>query len=144
MNKVRVIGVGSPFGADRLSWDVIELLQQRKELQQVECVSLDRPGMALIEYFKDIDRVILLDAMKAGKSPGEIVDVDVNELVKQKKTCSTHGFGVVEALELAGALGELPMHLQILGMETGSDKDWMPTPDDIGRMLETVLTEMAV
>lgn len=139
MSRVRVIGVGSPFAADHLAWDVIDLLNQQEDLHDVECISLDRPGMALIEYFKDIEKVILLDAMQAGKQPGEIMHIDMNELEYQKQMHSSHGFGVAEALELAKTLGQLPDQLHILAMEIGSEEDWRPTDKDIEHMTETIL-----
>ena len=54
MSKLRVIGIGSPFGDDQLGWLVVRLLQQHPSLHQftkdsLELLCSDRPGMYLLE-----------------------------------------------------------------------------------------------
>ncbi|EGV50125.1 hydrogenase maturation protease [Candidatus Endoriftia persephone] len=109
---MRVIAVGSPFGADRVAWHAAEWLGA--ELPDVEVVCLDRPGSALIPWLEE--SVVLLDALRAEGQPGQIRRLDLAELADPGQINAVHGFGVAQALALAQALGELPQRLLLLGI----------------------------
>ena len=80
----RVIGLGSPFGADRAAWDVIEGLKGRVPAD-VELIPLDRPGAALINWLHRDDDVTLIDAA-LGCPPGtSYLQVDVGELDRDRR-----------------------------------------------------------
>lgn len=73
----------------------------------------------LIEAWSGHDDVIVVDAVVSGAPPGAILEWDARAcpLAPAGFRCSTHGFGVAEAVELARALGRLPKRLTILGIE---------------------------
>ncbi|SCZ50201.1 hydrogenase maturation protease [Thiohalomonas denitrificans] len=116
----RIIGVGSPFGADSTGWRVVEYLQEAgfpELFPRVDWQILDRPGPRLMEWFADMDLVIIIDALLGGVQ-GESRVLDAAALT-ENASLSTHGFGVAEALAMAEALDELPTHLVILAIEVG-------------------------
>jgi hydrogenase maturation protease len=78
-----------------------------------------RPGEAadLIEAWKGVDDVILVDAVMTGALVGTVQEWDGRQaLVSDKTTSSTHGLGVAEAIELARVLNRLPLRLQVYGI----------------------------
>lgn len=122
---IRVIGIGSPFGADQLGWLALEALEEAA-ISDLELVRLDRPGSGLLRYFEGVGKILLIDAVEAGLEPGEIKLLDRNDLAQSPCLTSSHGFGVAEALALAGALETLPAELWVAGIEAGSDRSSVP------------------
>ncbi len=123
MNR-RIIGIGSPFGADQLGWSAIDLLQT--ELPDCELIKLDRPGSDLIRYFQGLDDVVLIDAVQAGQSPGSVLRLEVEDLALTECQTSSHGFGVADALKMAAELNLSPKKLLLIGLEAGSDLTSVP------------------
>ncbi len=118
--RVCVYGIGSPFGPDRAGWLAIDALERSglpERYPQVEFARLDRPGAALVARMAGADRVVLIDAVEGGQS-GRLRRLSREQLASSATT-SSHGFGVAEALALAGALGNLPSDVFIFGIETG-------------------------
>lgn len=120
----RIIGIGSPFGADQLGWSAIDLLQT--ELTDCELIKLDRPGSDLIRYFQGLDDVVLIDAVQAGQSPGSVLRLEVEDLALSECQTSSHGFGVADALKMAAELNLSPKKLLLIGLEAGSDLTSVP------------------
>jgi hydrogenase maturation protease len=124
----RVLGVGSPFGADRLAWLAIDHFAEQG-LQDCELLKLDRPGSQLVSYFQGADLVVIIDAVRLSETPGGVVSINLERLHQLEYHTSSHGFGVAESIALAGQLGELPARLCLLGIQTGKDVDRLPSID---------------
>ena len=135
MIRTKVIGIGSPFGSDQAGWKAIEYLEQAPHSDDLQLITLDRPGAALVDHFRDTPQVILIDAIKGQAEIGSISEIDLANIDSNDLSLSTHGFGVIEAIQLATALDCLPSKLSILGIETNGLEDaCLPT-----RKLETLL-----
>ncbi|MES9972255.1 MAG: hydrogenase maturation protease [Candidatus Thiodiazotropha sp.] len=124
----RVIGIGSPFGADRLAWQAVDHLAGLG-LQDCELLKLDRPGSQLVGYFQGVAQVVIIDAVRLSDRPGGVINIDLEQLHQLAYHTSSHGFGVAESIALAGKLGELPSRLHLLGIQTGEDIDQLPNID---------------
>jgi len=120
-SETLILGIGSPEPEDRIGWEAAEGLRPLAESEPGLGIEIcDRPGVGLLEYFRRAPNIILVDAMRAGGSPGSV------EILRAEQLCSTptfssHGVGVAEAVALAEALGELPSRLVIIGIEAGGD-----------------------
>jgi hydrogenase maturation protease len=121
----RIIGIGSPFGADQLGWRAIDLLQETG-LSDCELIKLDRPGSQLIHYLADAQNVVLIDAVAGDQPPGTVMRLQRDELSLAACQTSSHGFGVAEALQMAAQLDLLPKHLLLIGVQIGADLQVMP------------------
>ena len=95
------------------------LVAQRLRELGVEALELSGEGLSLIETWSGADEVILIDAVVTGSPPGKITIWDARQrgLVGDFFRCSTHAFGVAEAVELARILDRLPGRLLIYGIE---------------------------
>ncbi len=122
---IRVIGIGSPFGADAIGWRAIERLRASSAAARwgarVQLSALDRPGAALLAHWRGAQQVILIDAMRSGAAPGTVRRFAAHELAQARSLRSTHGFGVREVLALAEVLGERPANLILFGVEIEPD-----------------------
>jgi hydrogenase maturation protease len=124
-NRVHIIGIGSPFGDDRFGWAAAEALRQVAAVNAapaglIEISILDRPGPLLLTHWQNTDCVILLDAVCSGAAPGTRHRLDAHDITGTGVQCSSHGFGIVSAIGLARALGNMPTRLLLCGIEVDS------------------------
>ena len=122
MNKIKVLGIGSPFGDDQLGWKVAEALkhdlsQHRDIFPFVSIESHDRPGARLIELMKGFNAVVIIDAIKSGREIGTIRRFQKEDIGEFESRFSTHENSILQALQLASALNELPNNIQFYGIE---------------------------
>ena len=82
---------------------------------------LEREGepTGLIETWADAEALWLVDAVSSGAPPGTVhrVDASHDELPEQFGGGSTHHFSLGEAVAMARALGRLPDHVVVFGVE---------------------------
>jgi hydrogenase maturation protease len=125
--RVQVVGVGSPFGDDRIGWLAVERLGARAELGALPAADLvmcarDRPGTLLLDEWGDAESVLLIDAVCSGAATGTLHCIPGAQLRSFGATRSSHGFGVGEALALAGALGHDLTRIAVYGIEIDPDQ----------------------
>jgi hydrogenase maturation protease len=110
-----VIGVGSPFGDDRVGWEVATALEAAPR-PGVDTRACDRPGAALVALLAGVGHAVIVDAARAeGVPPGSLRWLDEHEL-EAGHAVSSHGFGLGPALALARALGDAPRHVDVLAI----------------------------
>jgi len=117
----RVIGLGSPFGEDRAGWLVIDRLQGRVPAS-VEVIALDRPGAALVNWMRDCEHLVLIDAVLAPEKCGTYALLKIDELV-QPSAVSGHMLNLAETVALAKALGHPPKRLEVYGINISNLED---------------------
>lgn len=126
MKLMRVVGVGSPFGDDQLGWRVADLLKNNSALQldlggRLEVQSRDRPGLMLVDSMSCVDYLWVIDAVKTQHNKiGHVYRFDGESLGDDSGFLSTHGFGVIQAIELAKILRQFPVKTWIYGVEIDS------------------------
>jgi hydrogenase maturation protease len=75
-------------------------------------------ALELIEAWKAADDVIIVDAVMTGGPAGKVWLWDSGQLtLPDTLSLPTHGFGVVEGIQLARILGCLPKRLRVFGIE---------------------------
>jgi hydrogenase maturation protease len=119
-----VAGIGSPFGADQLGWQVIETLESDPGIFDCcDLLKLDRPGADLVATIQRYARVILVDAVQSDQPRGTFVQLDTELISQQASGLSSHNFGVAEAVALAQAMQRLPEQLMLFGLVVGESPD---------------------
>jgi hydrogenase maturation protease len=112
----RIIGCGTADRGD----DAAGLLAARwlREFG-IEAHEHNGDWLALVESWRDVEEVILIDTIVTGRAPGTITVWDGRDapVIGDCLRCSTHGFGVAEALVLARVLGRMPSRLLVYGIE---------------------------
>ena len=144
MSRAVVIGVGSPFGADRLGWDTVSVLEAHGLSAGGEGVirlcRLDRPGSGLLEAVTGADLAVIVDAVRTGAAPGTLHRFPDPTALPAGAPVSSHGFGLGEALGLGAALGELPPRVVVLGAEAEPGQN-LPA-DTLSRLAGAVRAEL--
>ena len=119
--STRVIGVGSPFGDDRAGWEVAAALEATLRSVAapplgVDICTCDRPGAALVHMLAGVQHAVIIDvALSAGSPAGNVRWLGEHE-IEARRSASSHGFGLAEALDLARALGEAPSRVSVLAI----------------------------
>jgi hydrogenase maturation protease len=116
---VTVVGLGSPFGDDRLGWCVAEKLAARVPPNVARILLRDRPGPALLDEIAGRRASILIDAADTGASPGTISCLSAADVGSYRGACSSHDLRLGESLALGQALGILPplLHLYLVAID---------------------------
>ena len=119
LRRVVIIGVGNPFrGDDGAGIAVVHRLKGRFT-SEVKLIEESGDGLLLLEAWRDASSVFVIDAMSSGGAPGTIRIVDAHkDLVPSKFfLCSTHAFGLTQAINLARILDRLSAEFLIFGIE---------------------------
>lgn len=127
LKRAAIIGIGSLNVGDELGWRMIDLLLQNNTMtslqqQGLSLLKLDRPGIALAEYVKRYDHVLIIDAMKSGDVNASYVCIDTSQLPSTTSQISSHEVGVIESTALLASLQQLPEQLVIIGIADCRDE----------------------
>jgi hydrogenase maturation protease len=117
--KLKVVGIGNAWRSD----DAVGLVVARRlrEVLPKSIEVLEREGepTGLIETWVGAEALWLIDAVSSGARPGTVhrVDVSQDDLPEPFAAGSTHHFSLGETVALARALGRLPEHVVVFGIE---------------------------
>lgn len=125
MTKVLILGVGSPFGDDRVGWLVVEKLEQHSAIIPMVAKGIltlevaDRPGINLINWLlTGYERIILIDMVRTNlETPGSIYKLQAAEIIGFSGMLSSHSLGVSASLALARELGINIDNVEFWGIE---------------------------
>lgn len=115
-----VIGLGNPLmGDDGLGLAALARLREQWELPaEVATVDGGTWGMNLLPLLEDAETVVLLDAIDAGRSPGELVLLEGDDVPRGLGLkLSPHQIDLREVLALLELRGTLPARLVAIGLQ---------------------------
>lgn len=115
-----VIGVGNPLmGDDGLGLAVLSILQREWTFDPpVTLLDGGTWGMNLLPQMEEAERLLLLDAIKAGQPPGTVVELADDAIPRLFATkLSPHEIDLREVLALAEWRDTLPAQVVALGAE---------------------------
>lgn len=163
--RVEIFGIGSAHGADQVGWRVIDYLQRIPDrLRSTDRAyrlqsPMDLMAHAMASELNSVSAWIIVDAC-LGSSTGRIHTWRWAELPKLDsqddrtigfRAISSHGFGLIEALQMGETLGVLPSVVWIYGLEVGEEPvgldegiDWEPSEalhEAIARCAEEITTK---
>jgi hydrogenase maturation protease len=139
-----VIGVGNRYRSDDGVGPVVASKLGAMNLPSVVACEESGEGAALMEAWKGAEHVIIIDAASSGSLPGTLhtINAQSQRIPSSFFHYSSHAFSVAEAIELARALGQLPPHLVLFGIE-GKDFDaGLGLSPEVERSSEEVLRLM--
>jgi hydrogenase maturation protease len=115
--RTLVVGLGHPDrGDDAVGGVVIERMQSL-DLAGVDLVEHDEP-IRLLDLWPGYDRVIVVDAVRAGGAPGTVhVRDPATATLPASAGTSSHVLDLTEVVELARSIDQLPSHLVLVGVE---------------------------
>lgn len=120
---VTVIGIGNPYRRDDgAAGAVVARLRERwGEDPRVRLVELDGESVRVMQAWEGTQVVWIVDAVRSGRPPGTLHEVDAQCLADLDDTGARlgggHLMGLADSVELARALDRLPAELHVLGIE---------------------------
>jgi hydrogenase maturation protease len=114
-----VLGLGNVLlEDDGIGAAAVALLVERYEPPLgVDVLDGGTLGLSLLPYLEDADAVILVDAIRADKTPGSFVRLDGDDVPPAVATrLSPHQVGVADLLDGARWLEQYPARLVLLGL----------------------------
>jgi len=120
-----IIGVGNIFRRDDGAGPSCASMVKLKAPAGVKVLIRSGEAADLLECWGPDDDVVIIDAMKAGLTPGSFKRIDALQAkfpVEDFKF-SSHSFGVAEAVEIGKVLSRLPKSLIVYGIEAGETGD---------------------
>jgi hydrogenase maturation protease len=116
---VLLVGIGNFYRGDDAIGRIVARQIKLRKLPHLWALEHEGEGTSLMELWKDVARVIVVDAVSSCDVPGKIhrFDAHLQPLPAQVFSISTHAFGLVEAVELARVLKQLPDCLIVFGIE---------------------------
>jgi hydrogenase maturation protease len=146
--KIVVLGVGNLLLADEgVGIHAIQALSERALPKDVELVDAGTTTLNLLPYLQEARRVIVIDSIKAGGSPGDIYRCQPEDLVANRdQPMSLHQVDFVQLLQMADRLGYGVGPAVIYGVEPGEISWSMELSPSVAakmpRLLELVVAEI--
>jgi hydrogenase maturation protease len=124
VQRIAVIGIGNVLtGDDAVGPTVVKLLEAAYEAHEdVLVVDAGTPGFELTTFLAGLEAVVLVDALKARGTPGELRVLGKDELLARAPVLATslHEPGVREALLQSAFAGTAPPVARLVGIVAGS------------------------
>ena len=146
--KTVILGVGNLLLSDEgVGVHVINKMMDMHFPPDIELIEGGVDGLRLMNLVVGVDRLIVIDAVKGGGSPGSIYKFRPEEFVTRTdiSKLSVHQVGILEVIRLSGLVGKLP-ETTIIGVEPKSIEMGMElTPkiqSKVPRIIELVLDEL--
>lgn len=140
--KAVVLGVGNIILTDEgVGVRVVEALERDYVMPpNVNVIDAGTSGMEMLEDMSHLDFLLVVDAIAAGKAPGELVQLRGDEVpVFFRRNLSPHGIGLSDVLASLEFLGAEPKETVILGVQpTSLDLSTELTPAIAARVPELV------
>ena len=119
IHGIAVLGIGNPLCSD--DGIGIRIIQEMRSIGKYKTIALIDGGTApdlfsLLD--ENVERLIIVDALKGGKKPGSIYRLVVtDENIAQEPPVSLHGLGVLDSLKMMKQLNLHRPQVTILGIE---------------------------
>lgn len=118
-----VLGVGNVILADEgVGVRVVEALERDYLMPPgVNVIDAGTSGMEMLDDLSHLDFLLVVDAIAAGKAPGELVQLRGDAVpVFFRRNLSPHGIGLSDVLAALEFLGAEPKETVILGVQPTS------------------------
>ena len=121
--SVLVMGIGNELrGDDAAGLLVARGLLSEKVPSFVTILEMRGDGASFMARWKNINRLILVDAITAGLPPGSVIRMDARKEIVPASlfATSSHSFGLAQAVAISLALDELPASVTLYGIQAGN------------------------
>jgi hydrogenase maturation protease len=141
-SHIVVIGVGNEYRGDDGLGPCVAREMRRRGLTGVRIVEESGEGASLMRAWQGTDCVFIVDAMSSGEPPGSFhrFDVSTSGLPKHSFHYSSHAFGLVEGIEMARQLKQLPAMMIVYGIVGESFDPGVGLSDPVVRAVPELIT----
>lgn len=117
--KITVLGIGNILLRDEgVGVRVVELLKDSDLPEEVELVDGGTATLNLFPILAETEHLIVIDAVKGGMPQGTLYRLKPKDLKPTEGSAvSLHDLGLLQALDMAKAIGKMPKSVMIFGVE---------------------------
>jgi len=105
------------MGDDGIAPFLYNELKNCPELKDFTLLDLGVPGVDLISYVEDDDKLIIIDALYSDKGAGEVVLIDEKTLSGDMQFVSLHDFGIEQTISLLRGFKPKLREVSVLGIK---------------------------
>jgi hydrogenase maturation protease len=145
-DKTLIVGIGNMLCCDEgVGVQVIQQMEFMELPGHIELLDMGTSTMDLISHLEGVKKLIVIDAMRTGGTPGAIYKCKPEDLMpKGEEPISLHEVGLLETLTMAKQMG-MEIETVIIGVEP-KVIDWglelsEEVKEKIPTIIETVLKE---
>ncbi len=122
MKRIVIVGLGNILLSDEgVGVRIIEELRKLNLPENVKIYEGGVLGLFILNFFKDADKAIVVDAVRAGGKPGDIYCFSIEEVLNSddhsKRIISLHDLDFVYALKMCKGILDLPEDIIVVGIE---------------------------
>lgn len=149
---ILVVGIGNPWASDDgVGGEAVRCLRDRLAMTPAagrpaaRLLALRQPDASLLDALGDCERLIVVDAVRSGAPPGTRHRVAWTPGCVEERgvaRASSHGLGVRDLLELAAAMGRLPAHVELWGVEIASTQPGQGLTPEVARALPALVESL--
>ncbi len=150
MSRTLVLGVGNILLQDEgVGVRVVEHLKEYYTLpEEVQVLDGGTMGLGLLSYLDGVDRLLVIDAVDAGRPPGTVVRLTDGEIPAfLGRKLSPHQIGLADLLSVAQLRDLMPRRVVLIGVQPDSLEVGLELSPTVGGQMplivETVLKEMS-
>lgn len=145
--KITVLGIGNVLLKDEgVGVHIVEKLEEIVDYSNVTLIDGGTNPDTLFLLDSDIDKLIIIDAAKAGGTPGTLYRFTADEIESGHSPISLHELGLANGLQMMDLLNNKPGSITIFGIEPDQiDFGLELTPEiekNIPLYLESVIQEI--
>ncbi len=151
MASTLVLGMGNPIlSDDGVGLYVAERVRETALPTGVEVMQSEVAGLRLLELVRGHDKVVIVDALRSGREPGDVVRYEAKDFKGGHRYGSAHSIGLGTVLELGRRLGyDMPEDVVVFAIEaddieTFGEEFCEPVADAAERVVELVRAEVGV
>ena len=140
MDKILIVGIGNLLCRDEgIGVHVIQEMKNMKLPDHIDLLDMGTSTMDLISHLEGVKKLIAIDAMKAGGTPGTIYKCRPEDLLPEEKgPISLHEIGLLESLNMAQKMG-MKIDTVIIGVEP-KILDWgMELTEEVKIKIPTII-----
>jgi hydrogenase maturation protease len=116
--KILVVGMGNFLCQDEgIGVHIIQAMEDMELLNHIELLDIGTSTMDLTSHLEGVEKLVVIDAMKAGGTPGTIYKCRPEDLLpKDGGPISLHEIGLLESLHMAEKMG-VKIDTVVIGIE---------------------------
>lgn len=142
--SIVVVGVGNPTRGDDAIGRLIAKALAAKQLPDIRVFESEGQATHLLEVLADAEEVILIDACQSGGAVGTIYRYEASQkpIPAAIGSVSSHGFGLVDALELARSFRQLPRCCVVFALEGEDFTHGAPLSAQVAAQFDELVTRV--
>ena len=133
-----VVGFGNVFRRDDGAGHVVV-----ERMGRPDAIAARDGAVEIVDLLSGHDEVVLVDAVKSGAAAGTIHRFADGQVYPRSWGGSSHSMGLVEVVELAKALGTLPTHVSVIGIEVEDTSEGLGLSPPVESAVDVLVGELA-